>query len=147
MKFLNSELISLDVEADSPEAAIRQAGDLIVSSGAAAEEYVEAMIASYRSNGAYFVVAPGIALPHAKSEKGVIEGAVSFIRLKRPIAFGHALNDPVKFVFAIGGTTGSEHIDLLKKLTVLLNDRQNIEDLGTADSIEKVESILRGVRP
>lgn len=146
MRFLDSALIALDIEAGSPEEAIRQAGGMMVANGAVTEEYVDAMIDSYRKNGAYFVIAPGIALPHAKAENGVQKGAVSLIRLKHPIAFGHAVNDPVELVFALGGSTGSEHITLLRKLTMLLNDRNNIELLRTARSREEVDLILKGVK-
>lgn len=89
MHFMEKGLISLDIEAEDAEQAIRAAGQLLVDSGAAEGSYVEAMVSAYRNNGPYIVIAPHIALPHAKAENGVREASVSFVRLRRPVAFGH----------------------------------------------------------
>lgn len=105
MHFMEKGLISLDIEAEDAEQAIRAAGQLLVDSGAAEGSYVEAMVSAYRNNGPYIVIAPHIALPHAKAENGVREASVSFVRLRRPVAFGHPENDPVELVFALGSSS------------------------------------------
>ena len=142
MRFLDKGLISLDVEAPDAEAAIRAAGQLLVNEGAVENRYVDAMIASYKEKGPYFVLAPHIALPHAKPEDGVNEASVSLVRLKQPIAFGHKNNDPVELVFALGASSSSEHIALLRKLTTLLNDPGHIKQLREAATPEEVSHLL-----
>ena len=142
MKFLQDELIELDADAGTPEEAIRAAGSLLTAAGAAAAAYTEAMLESYREQGPYFVIAPGIALPHAKAESGVFEAAVSFVRLKRPVVFGHRTNDPVDLVFALGSTSGADHIAMLRKLTLLLNDPKRVGALRTANRREDVRDLL-----
>ncbi|GJM74103.1 hypothetical protein HMSSN036_63190 [Paenibacillus macerans] len=117
MHFMEKGLISLDIEAEDAEQAIRAAGQLLVDSGAAEGSYVEAMVSAYRNNGPYIVIAPHIALPHAKAENGVREASVSFVRLRRPVVFGHPENDPVELVFALGSSSSSDHIALLRRLT------------------------------
>ncbi|OWR32640.1 PTS sugar transporter subunit IIA [Saccharibacillus sp. O23] len=143
MLFLEKGLVALDIEPDSAEDAIRAAGKLLVGRQAAGGEYVEAMVAAYREKGPYIVIAPGIALPHAKAESEETKAAVSFARLKRPIVFGHADNDPVDLVFALASSSGSEHIALLKRLTMLLNDPGSAEALRTAKTAEDVEKLAR----
>jgi PTS system ascorbate-specific IIA component len=142
MKYLEKNMIALDVEAATAEEAIRAAGDLLVASGAAESSYVDAMVESYRTKGPYFIVAPHIALPHAKTEHGVHQASVSFVRLLTPVGFGHKTNDPVKLVFAIGSASNEEHIALLRKLTFLLNDPSKIETLKTA-GIEQIATIFQ----
>ncbi|MFD0870059.1 Ascorbate-specific phosphotransferase enzyme IIA component [Chlamydia abortus] len=142
MRFLEPSLISLDVEAKNAEEAIRAAGRLLVDSGAAKNSYIEAMLASYREKGPYFVLAPRIALPHAKAEDGVNEASVSFVRLKQPIEFGHAHNDPVELVFALGSSSSEEHITLLRKLTTLLNNPANVEAMKQAATPDEVSALL-----
>ena len=93
------------MEAETAEEAIRLAGELLAKAGAAEERYADAMVKSYRERGPYFVLAPHIALPHARAEDGVKEASVSLIRLKKPVVFGHAANDPVQLVFALGGSS------------------------------------------
>lgn len=144
MKFLESSLIALDVEAETAEEAIRLAGGLLVEAGAAEERYVDAMVESYRDKGPYFVLAPHIALPHARAQDGVKEAAVSLLRLKKPVVFGHAANDPVQLVFALGGSTSSEHIAMLRKLTTLLNDPNNVEQLMKVSDVQTIQQLIRG---
>lgn len=135
-------MIDLAANAATPEEAIRAAGRLLVESGAAEDSYVEAMVASYEAKGPYFVLAPHIALPHAKTEDGVHEASVSLARLQEPVAFGHKANDPVKLVFALGSASNADHIALLRKLTLLLNDPANIELFKTG-TLDQITAILK----
>lgn len=143
MRFLDTSLISMDVEAKDAQEAIRAAGQLLVEIGAAEDSYVEAMLTAFQEQGPYIVVAPHIAIPHAKAESGVHEASVSFIRLKQPVAFGHPENDPVELVFALGSSSSSEHIDLLRRLTTLLNEPTNIEALKAARTPEDIEGLIQ----
>ncbi|CEG28746.1 PTS sugar transporter subunit IIA [Bacillus sp. B-jedd] len=145
MKFLEERLVALDVEAYSPEETIKLAGNLLVNENAVDESYVEAMIQSYKKNGPYFVLAPSIALPHARPEDGVNEASVSLIRLKEPVTFGSQLNDPVKFVFALGASSSDEHLQILQKLISLLNDQSNVKKLEEATSYQQIKSIIGGM--
>ncbi|WP_010274943.1 PTS sugar transporter subunit IIA [Paenibacillus senegalensis] len=142
MKFLDKGLISLDYEAQDAADAIRKAGQLLVDSGAAKSRYIDAMLNSYEDKGPYFVLAPHIALPHAKPEDGVNEASVSMLRLKHPIAFGHQKNDPVHLVFALGASSSSEHIALLRRLTTLLSNPSQVEQLRSAATEQDVHDLL-----
>lgn len=142
MKFLEKTLVALDVPATTPEEAIRAAGDLLVTDALVAPEYVEAMVESYQKNGPYFVLAPQIALPHARPEDGVKEASVSFVRLKSPIVFGSAANDPVALVFALGASTSDEHLLVMKELVALLSSQKNVESLKRITNYEELKTIL-----
>lgn len=142
MKFLEKNLIALDVDVDSPEEAIRVAGGLLVSEELTEPRYVEAMLESYQKNGPYFVLAPQIAMPHARPEDGVKEASVSFVRLQKPIAFGSAANDPVQLVFALGASSSDEHLGMMKQLVMLLSNPVHIENLKTATSYEEIQKMI-----
>lgn len=143
MRFLEKSLISLDVEVKDAEEAIRAAGQLLVDNGAADGSYVEAMVAAFQNSGSYIVIAPHIALPHAKAENGVREASVSFLRLRNPVAFGHPENDPVELVFALGSSSSSEHIALLRRLTTLLNNPANVEAFKGAKTVEEIAALIQ----
>ncbi|PSL41629.1 PTS system IIA component (L-Asc family) [Planomicrobium soli] len=143
MKFLEKNLIALDVEVNSPEEAIRVAGGLLVSEELTEPRYVEAMLESYQKNGPYFVLAPQIALPHARPEDGVKEASASFVRLQKPIAFGSAANDPVQLVFALGASSSDEHLAMMKQLVMLLSNPVHVENLKTATSYEEIQKMIR----
>jgi ascorbate PTS system EIIA or EIIAB component len=143
MKFLEKNLVLLDVEANSPEEAIRTAGKLLVDGDAAEQTYVEAMVESFKQNGPYFVLAPQIALPHARPEDGVKEASVSFVRLKYPVVFGHQANDPVQFVFGLGASSSDEHLQILQKLMLLLGNPENVEKLKDVSNYEEINELIR----
>lgn len=143
MRLFDKSLVSLDLEANDAEEAIRYAGQLLVNSGSAGEEYVEAMLNAYREKGPYIVIAPHIALPHAKAESGVHEAAVAFVRLNKPVKFGHAQNDPVDLIFALASASSSDHITLLRTLSSLLNDSTNVEAIRSAQSAAELEALLQ----
>lgn len=142
MKFLNDALIEIDDSSKTAEEAIKSGGSLLVSEGSVKTEYIDAMIQSFQSNGPYFVIAPGIAMPHARPDDGVLESSVSLIKLTHAISFGHTSNDPVNLVFCIGATSGNEHISLLQKLTRLLNSKETTKALMDAESVSQIKSIL-----
>ncbi|API93278.1 PTS sugar transporter subunit IIA [Virgibacillus pantothenticus] len=142
MKFLEETIIQLNVEVNDAEEAIDAAGQLLLKDQLIQPSYIEAMKQAYKKNGPYFVLAPQIAIPHARPEDGVNEAAVSLVQLKEPISFGHAINDPVRLVFGLGAASSAEHLSLLRKLTSLLNDPQNIEQLLQATTIDEIQKTI-----
>lgn len=98
---LSEERIQVDYPATDWEDAIRQSGQLLYDTGAVEARYIDEMVNNIKKNGPYIVVCPGTALPHADTEKGVIEEAASLIRLKNPIDFHSGVNDPVRYVIGM----------------------------------------------
>lgn len=142
MKFLDESLVKLGAEVNNAQEAIEEAGRLLITEDLVEESYMKAMVNAYKENGPYFVLAPKIAIPHARPEDGVKEASVSFVQLKKPVVFGHASNDPVQLIFGLGASSSDEHLTLLKKLTGLLNDPANIEALINASNYETVKQLI-----
>lgn len=139
---LTEEMVLLDGEVDTPEEAIRLAGDLLVKAGKVEERYVDAMVHGFQTIGPYIVLAPSIAIPHARPENGVLEKCVSFVRLKKPVAFYHPTNDPVELVFAFGGVDHEGHIGMLQALASVLGNPQKVEGLKHIASYQELLAIL-----
>jgi PTS system ascorbate-specific IIA component len=142
MLALNENLIRLDVDVETPEEAIRKAGSLLVAEHKVEERYIDAMVKGFQDIGPYIVLAPLIAIPHARPEHGVLEQGVSLIRLKNPIVFGHPTNDPVQLVCAICGTDGSSHIGMLQSLAAVLGDKGKLELILNTKEKEEIISIF-----
>jgi ascorbate PTS system EIIA or EIIAB component len=144
MKFLEKSLVAIDVEVNTPEEAIQQAGMLLVKENLVEQRYVEAMVTSFHKNGPYFVLAPKIALPHARPEDGVHEACVSLVRLKKPVPFGHTTNDPVQLVFGLGASSSEEHLNVLQKLMVLLGKAENTDKLLKLQTYDELNHLVGG---
>ncbi|MEM4666305.1 MAG: PTS sugar transporter subunit IIA [Thermofilum sp.] len=89
--------------AENWEEAVRLAGKLLAADGIVEERYVEAMVQVTRELGPYAVIAPGVALPHARPEDGAKEVGLSIVTLREGVNFGSP-NDPVYIV--IGFVSG-----------------------------------------
>jgi PTS system ascorbate-specific IIA component len=136
------------VPAASWPAAVRAAGRELVSLGAADEHYVERCVAHVEADGPYIVVAPGIALAHARPEDGAIALGVAVAVLDRPVEFGHPANDPVDIVFAFCSPDRDAHVGLLsalaRQLAAGLADRLRSAADGTTAARFLSEVITNG---
>jgi PTS system ascorbate-specific IIA component len=124
------------------EHAIELAGDLLVSSGRVTPEYTVSMVDVLESHGPYFVIAPGIALAHAKPSEFVISSGLSLVTLAEPIVFGNEANDPVELVFGLCAVDHDSHIEMLAALSNLLSDNEAVNILLNAGDTEQIRSLF-----
>ena len=142
LDLLNEKTIRLDAEAaDWPE-SVRLAGALLVDTGAVSPSYVDAMIRIVEELGPYMVVAPGIALAHARPEDGVKRMCMSLMRLASPVEFGSEDNDPVDLVFAFGALDKEGHLQALKELATFLQKEEAVSALRQCNSVEKAVRLI-----
>lgn len=147
--FIQPSRIALQVELDSPEAAIQFGDNLLEASDLITQAYTQAMLDRYHKQGPYFVIAPGIAFPHARPEEGALATGFSLVTFKTPIVFSHPSNDPVHLMLCLSATDSQKHLEALMRLAELLqsealkqkwfqaNDKETIladlNDLGGYD--------------
>ena len=141
-KLLGPENIVLGVEASNWEEAVRIGGELLVNTGKVEQEYVEAMIDSAKDLGPYYVMVPGIAMPHARSEAGVIDRGLSLITLKNPVDFLTSPNNPVSIVMCFSAVDVEEHLEVMKSLAMFLDNQKDIKELENANTVEEALEIM-----
>jgi PTS system ascorbate-specific IIA component len=141
-EYLTAEQIRLQIAAPDWRAAVRSAGELLELAGVCEPRYVEAMIAAVERLGPYMVLAPGIALAHARPEDGVLKPGLSIVTLATPVAFGSPENDPVRLVIAFGGVDHTSHIGMLQELALFLMQESNQELLKSASDIQSLMTAL-----
>lgn len=139
---IDESLVRLDVRADDPEHAIRTAGELLVRAGLARPEYVEAMVGAYRELGPYMVLAPQIAMPHARPESGALNEGIAVVRLAGPMPFGHPDNDPVRVVIPLVGVDSDAHIAVLRKLASVLMDSDAVRTILESDDATEIVNVF-----
>ena len=99
--------------ADDWRAATRLAGAGLQASGVADSNYTDAMVAAIDELGPYMVIAPGLALVHARPSDAVAHTGMALALFREPVKFGHAKNDPVHAVFALAALDHDRHLELL----------------------------------
>ena len=129
---LAGDTVRARVQVDTWQEATEAAGQLLVSAGLVEARYVAAMQRVLQELGPYAVIAPGIALLHARPDDGVLAPCLALITLSQAVEFGSEQNDPVDLVFALGAVDKTAHIAALQELAGLLMEPQVLERLRSA---------------
>jgi PTS system ascorbate-specific IIA component len=122
--------------------AVRLAGAMLVASGVVEERYVDAMVKVTQELGPYAVLAPGVAMPHARPEDGAKRIGLSILVIKNGVNFGSP-NDPVYVVIGFAAIDKTSHLGVLKELAELLDTPDIVEKLRNTSSREEVVRIIR----
>lgn len=138
------ELIRVKVEANDRDEAIRVAGKMLVDENIVEEKYIKAMINTCNELGPYIVLAPHVAIPHARPEDGVNQVGLSLVTLQEPICFGNVENDPVKIVIAFASPDNNKHVELLSELANFLQSPELINRVIRAKSDKEIISLVCG---
>jgi len=139
--YLGTDNVEINVEVDSWQQAVEEAGKLLLKKDLIEPDYIEAMQQMVEENGAYIVISPGLALPHARPEDGVVEKGLSCITLKEPVKFGHPQNDPVQVVIGFCAVDDSSHVEMMSGLANFLTDKK--EALKGVNSKEKLIELIQ----
>ena len=139
---LSEDNVSFHYPAETWEAVIRHGGQLMVDAGFTEPTYTEAMIDVVRDIGPYIVLAPGLAMPHARPEMGAKQVGTALVTLEKPIDFGSPENDPVSVAVFLCAPNKEEHIQLLTDIATLFEDEEFLDAAVNFESIEDVQAFL-----
>lgn len=115
--------------------AIREAGNLLVASGAVTPSYVDAMLEREASVSTF--MGNFLAIPHGTNEAkdAIVRSALSFVRYREPIDWS---GQQVKFVVGIAGLN-NEHLDILSKIAIIFAD---VSAVGKLSGLSDAEAIF-----
>ena len=139
---LSEDNVSFHYPAETWEDVIRHGGQLMVDAGFIEPTYTEAMIDVVRDMGPYIVLAPGLAMPHARPEMGAKQVGAALVTLEKPIDFGSPENDPVSVAVFLCAPNKDEHIQLLTDIATLFEDEEFLDAAVNFESIEDVQAFL-----
>lgn len=135
--------ILLNQNAQSIEECFHIAGSALVASNRTTNQYTTEMIEVFEELGPYMVIAPNIALVHARPGSSVLNTGLSLVTLSNPIEFGSKKFDPVKMVVGLAALDHDGHIDLMAALSEFLMDVTNVNFLLQAHKEEQVRALFR----
>ncbi|HGM5493145.1 TPA: PTS sugar transporter subunit IIA [Serratia fonticola] len=140
--WLNADHIQLcDRVADWQEAVTLSAQPLLQREAITAD-YLAAIFRQHQALGPYFVLAPGIAMPHARPEEGAKALGLSLLKVNQGVHFHSEDNDPVFVVVMLSAPDGSSHIELISQLAELFADSEAMEKLFQAQTQRQIEDVI-----
>ena len=142
MDIITLDNIQTNVEAKDWKDAVIKTGELLLKQGFVEKSYIDAMINKVEELGPYIVIAPHIAMPHARPEDGVNETSIAIVTLKEPLNFGHEKNDPVRLILALAAKDNEDHLETLANLMEILGDETKLANIMNSLSPEELYSYL-----
>lgn len=105
------------------------------------DNYIKQIYTIYDEIGPYFVIAPRIAMPHARPEDGALKHSLSLLVIKDGINF-NSENDPVNLVLMLAAEDSNSHIHMLTKVSSLFDNNDDIESIIQADTTDQINKII-----
>lgn len=141
-EWLTPERINITEQVANWEEAIKLSAAPLLAAGDITEEYIAAIIRSHHETGPYYVLAPGLAMPHARPEQGANTTALSLLHIKQGVSFASAENDPVYVVIFLCALSGDEHLALISRLAELFSNDEDLAALLKADTQTTIQQLI-----
>ena len=116
---IENNSIKLNQTAANWEEAIKIGTDLLVASGAIEPRYYENIISKIKEMGPYIVLAPGLAMPHARPEERVIRTAFGLTTLAQPVDFD---GEQISVLVTLAGSDSDTHMEGIMEITQIFDD-------------------------
>lgn len=135
---LSRESVRLGLTASDKADAIRQAGEVLVSVGAADPQYIDGMFAREEQTTTF--LGNGVAIPHGTNESRVHikSAALGFLQFPEGVDWD---GKTAHVVIPIASNSG-EHVGILQALAVTISDKATMERLKTTTSVDEVLDLL-----
>ncbi|MCH4458109.1 PTS sugar transporter subunit IIA [Staphylococcus haemolyticus] len=142
LEILTKDRIVLEDNVETWEQAIQHASKPLIDQKIIENNYVTSMIESVQEFGPYIVIAPEIAIAHARPDNNVNEVGLSLLKLDDHINFsndGHYAS----LIFVLSAVDSNSHLGILQSLAQLLGNKENVEKLLDSKSKEDIINIIK----
>ncbi|EHB1881685.1 PTS transporter subunit EIIA, partial [Salmonella enterica subsp. enterica serovar Typhimurium] len=117
--WLSDATITLQESVETWPQALEICGKPLLDAGVIAPEYLTAIVQQHQKLGPYYVLAPGLAMPHARPEEGAKGLGLSLLKLQHGVSFGADEFDPVDIIIMLAAPDKHSHIEMISALAEL----------------------------
>ena len=144
---MNTDLIHLNVEAESTDDVFEKLGSAFIEGGFSKESYVDAL----KEREADFptgldIGGFGIAIPHTEASH-VLKEAEGIMTLKEPVTFiqmgSNDIKVNVKVVMMLAIENPQQHIKKLQRILLIVQDTSVLEKIYNASTKDEVIQIIK----
>lgn len=123
--------------------AISLAAQPLLSRQWITQNYINRMIQNVEQHGPYIVVAPKIAIAHAKPEDGALKLGMSLLKVENEVPFSNHQKHHVQIVIVLVTVDNKSHLKALSQLIKLFSNQKNIDHLLELQSSREVYEFLK----
>ncbi|WP_280770696.1 PTS sugar transporter subunit IIA [Salipaludibacillus daqingensis] len=142
---VDKRYIQWEKRADNWMDAIRISAQPLLQEQKITTNYVEAMITNIQELGPYILIAPNVALPHARPEQGVNEIGLSVTVFQEMVFFDKAEAEKpseAKIFICLAAKDSESHLNLLKEISSLIENEEMITRMMNTNSEEELHEIF-----
>lgn len=137
----DNKSIRLGLSAETWQEAVKLSVEPLIESGAVQPQYYDAIVESTEEYGPYYILMPGMAMPHARPEAGVNRDAFSLITLTEPVTFSDGKE--VSILLSLAATSSKIHTSVaIPQIIALFELENSIERLKASQSEEEVLALI-----
>ncbi|RSI24804.1 Ascorbate-specific phosphotransferase enzyme IIA component [Streptococcus sanguinis] len=137
----DNKSIRLGLSAATWQEAVKLAVEPLIESGAVQPQYYDAIVESTEEYGPYYILMPGMAMPHARPEAGVNRDAFSLITLTEPVTFSDGKE--VSVLLSLAATSSKIHTSVaIPQIIALFELENSIERIKACKSDEEVLAMI-----
>ncbi|MPW31910.1 PTS sugar transporter subunit IIA [Agarivorans sp. B2Z047] len=115
----------------------------LLEQGKVEARYLEAIKQKHQDIGAYYVLAPKIAMPHARPEDGVNEASLQVTVFKNGVDLESEDNGDVYFSVTLAAMDSDSHIQTIMALSELFQHDDDIDAIISAQTKKEITEILK----
>ncbi|UOQ95438.1 BglG family transcription antiterminator [Halobacillus shinanisalinarum] len=141
-ELLTDQTIQFKDSVPSWEEAITFAAQPLIDQHSIHSHYVDAMIENVKELGPYIVIAPRIAIPHARPDTGVERLGMSLLRLREPVYFSNKEKHRAQLIIVLAAIDNQTHLKALAQLTEVLSNEENVNQLIEAHDSDSVIQLI-----
>ena len=141
-KWLHDATIMLEDRVENWPQALELCAQPLLDMNVIAPEYVTAIVEQHHKLGPYYVLAPGLAMPHARPEEGAKGLGLSLLKLKQGVSFGAGEFDPVDIIIMLAAPDENSHIEMISAQAELFSSDDDLAELHRANTREEINAII-----
>lgn len=138
-QLLDDKIVVID-QVSTWEEAITKAATPLLKDNFIEARYIDAMIDNVNRNGSYFVLVPGIAMPHAEIGSGAVKNGIAILKLKEDVLFPD--NKYVNTLIVLSSVDGDSHMEIFSSLAELLIEDDFRRAIIAAQTKEEIISLI-----
>jgi len=140
---LTEDLISFEKGFDNWEDAIIASSQGLLKQGFIEQSYVDSMISSVKEYGPYIVIAPNIAMPHARPEAGSKKVGFAVTLCEEAVSFSDAPEHQARLMVTLSCVNADTHLQMLQALVGVLADETKFEAILASKTKQEILDIFK----
>ncbi|MEG1942563.1 MAG: PTS sugar transporter subunit IIA [Angelakisella sp.] len=136
-RMLKIENVNILDKVDGWRDAVRVAIEPLIKGGYVEPRYIQSVLENTLLYGPYYVLAPDLAVIHARSEQGVLHGQLAVTLLRQPVKFSPEGYD-VRVLVTLAAEEPTIHNACLMRLAEIFATQDKIAAIANAQSVEEL---------